>query len=324
MLGPAWNRAVGLAVVLCASLAAAEEITLVALPVALNPQDPERTAVGELEYRGGLRLVSGNAAFGGISGLRISADGTQLLAITDRAAWLHSQLVYRDGFLVGMANADISPIRDAAGRPLVPPRSDAESFVRVPGGLIAGYERAHRLVHYEVDAEGRPLPNGAYMLKAPPELLNAPLNGGLEAMTVLADGRLLAITEELETGDGFAGWIIAGDTFEPLSYVAMAGFNPTDATTLPNGDVLVLERRFTLFERAGRIVRIRAADIRPGARLMGAEVARIAPPLQTDNFEGIDAVPDPQGGIRLFLASDDNFGALQRTLLLHFWMPADL
>ena len=170
-----------------------------------------------------------------------------------------------------------------------------------PGAGALGYERAHRLVHYEVDAEGRPLPNGAYMLKTPPQLQNAPNNGGLEAMTVLADGRLLAITEELETGDGLAGWIIAGDTFEPLSYVAMAGFNPTDATTLPNGDVLVLERRFTLFERVGRIVRIRAADIRPGARLMGAEVARIAPPLQTDNFEGIDAVPDPQGGIRLFL-----------------------
>lgn len=307
-----------------ASAALAEEIIVTAIPVALDPNAPERTKVGPLEYRGGLRLASGNAAFGGISGLRLSADGASLLAITDRASWFQSRLVYREGILTGVEHADLAPIRDAAGRPLMPPRADAESLVRVPGGLIAGYERAHRMVHYDVDAEGRPLPDGAYMIKTPPALQDAPINAGLEALTVLANGHLLAISEGLDVGDAFAAWIIAGDVFDELSYVPGAGFNPTDATTLPNGDVLVLERRFTLFERVGRIVRVRAADIVPGARLVGTELARIAPPLQTDNFEAIDAIADPAGGIRLFLASDDNFGALQRTLLLQFWMPADL
>ncbi len=302
----------------------AEEISVTAIPVALDPNAPERTKIGPLEYRGGLRLASGHAAFGGISGIRVSEDGASLLAITDRASWFQSRLVYRDRFLVGLEHAEMAPIRDAAGRPLMPPRADAESLVRVPGGLIVGYERVHRMVHYDADAAGRPLPDGAYMIKSPPALQDAPINGGLEAMTVLADGHLLAISEALDAGDAFAAWIIAGDTFEALSYVPAAGFNPTDATTLPNGDVLVLERRFTLFARIGRIVRIRAADIVPGARLEGAELARITPPAQTDNFEGIDAIADPQGGIRLFLASDDNFGPLQRTLLLHFWMPADL
>jgi hypothetical protein len=309
------------ALALCSSGARAAEISVIAIPVALDPNNPERTSVGPLQYRGGLRLVSSDIAFGGLSGIRLSADGTRLLAISDRAMWFQTGLRYEQGVLVGLEHADLMPIRDAAGRPLIPPRSDAESFVRVPGGLIAGYERAHRLVHYNVDANGAPSPNGAYMLPSPPELQRAPLNGGLESLTVLADGRLLAITEALDVGDGFAGWIIAGDAWEPLRYVAAPGFNPTDATTLPNGDVLVLERRFTLFERAARILRIRAADIQPGARLVGTELARIAAPLQIDNFEGIDAIADPAGGIRLFLVSDDNFGVLQRTLLLQFWMP---
>lgn len=316
-------RAAAFAVALCATAAGADEISVTAVPVALDPQDPTHTEVGPLQFRGGLRLTSDNPAFGGISGLRVNADGTRLLAITDRASWFQTKLLYRDGILVGLAASDLAPVRDAAERPLVPPRSDAESLVRVPGGLLAGYERAHRIVHYEVDAEGRPLPSGAAMIKTPPELQDAPINGGLEAMTVLADGHLLALTEELEVGDGFAGWIVAGDSFAPVTYVAAAGFNPTDATTLPNGDVLVLERRFTLFSRAARIVRIRAVDIVPGARLEGTEVARIAPPLQTDNFEAIDAIADPAGGVRLFLASDDNFGPLQRTLLLQFWMPTE-
>ena len=309
------------AIVLCASAAGAAEIAVTAIPVALDPNNPDRISVGLLQYRGGLRLVSSDAAFGGLSGLRLSPDGTRMLAITDRAAWFQTGLRYEQGILVGLEHADITPIRDAAGRPLLPPRSDAESVVRVPGGIIAGYERAHRLVHYDVDAAGAPLPGGPYILPSPPELQKAPMNGGLESLTVLADGRLLAITEELGDGDGFAGWIIAGEVYEALRYAAAPGFNPTDATTLPNGDVLVLERRFTLFERAARIVRIQAADIQPGARLAGTEVARIAPPLQIDNFEGIDAIADPAGGVRLFLVSDDNFGVLQRTLLLQFWMP---
>ena len=74
-------------------------------------------------------------------------------------------------------------------------------------------------------------------------------------------------------------------------------------------------------QHGARIVRVRGADIRDGARLEGEEIARLLPPMQVDNFEAIDAVPAPQGGVRIFVLSDDNFGAFQRTLLLQFWMP---
>ena len=47
-------------------------------------------------------------------------------------------------------------------------------------------------------------------------------------------------------------------------------------------------------------------------------------PLTVDNFEGVDFVPRPGGAYRVYILSDDNFSASQRTLLLAFdWRPAD-
>jgi hypothetical protein len=68
-----------------------------------------------------------------------------------------------------------------------------------------------------------------------------------------------------------------------------------------------------------RIVLLRAADIRPGAALRGTELARLSPPLTVDNMEGLSVREAPDGkGVLLYVISDDNFSALQRTLLLQF------
>jgi hypothetical protein len=80
----------------------------------------------------------------------------------------------------------------------------------------------------------------------------------------------------------------------------------------------------------------RAYDPRHGVRISvrligtsGASEARVvdemtmAAPLTVDNFEGIAVVPRATGGIRLYIVSDDNASASQRTYLLGFdWQPA--
>lgn len=300
------------------------EIAVAAAPIALDIADAARTAVGPLQFRGALRLSSTHAAFGGVSSLRLSADGRRLLAITDRAAWLRADLLYdANGVLTGAEHFDLTPMLDADGRALVPPRSDAKSLVRKEDGLYVAFERQPRVLRFDAGADGpadgargRPIP-------LPPDVARIPQNEGLETMTALTDGRLLVVSEGAYQGDAVLGWILAdgGQPSAALRYVPAPGFNPTDAATLPNGDVLVLERRFTVLDRGSRIVRVRAADIRAGARLVGEEIARLLPPVQVDNFEGIDAIADPNGGVRIFLISDDNFSAFQRTLLLQFWMP---
>jgi hypothetical protein len=45
-------------------------------------------------------------------------------------------------------------------------------------------------------------------------------------------------------------------------------------------------------------------------------------PLTVDNFEGVAAQARPDGRVRFYLISDDNFSGKQRTLLLAFdWTP---
>ena len=82
----------------------------------------------------------------------------------------------------------------------------------------------------------------------PAELSRAPRNGGLEGLTSLPDGRLLALTEEFANPDGsFKGWLLDGNQFAELSYLPAKGFRVTDCAALKNGDVLVLERRYVPF-----------------------------------------------------------------------------
>ncbi len=67
-----------------------------------------------------------------------------------------------------------------------------------------------------------------------------------------------------------------------------------------------------------RIRRIPLAAIKPGALVDGAPLISADLAYQIDNMEGIGVSRDAPGDTILTLVSDDNFSALQRTLLLQF------
>jgi hypothetical protein len=56
----------------------------------------------------------------------------------------------------------------------------------------------------------------------------------------------------------------------------------------------------------------------PGVIEGAEELALLAPPLMVDNFEAIAAVRRGEGGVRLYIASDDNQSDRQQTLLYAF------
>jgi hypothetical protein len=202
-------------------------------------QDPERTRVGRLEYRGGLQLSSPDQRFGGLSGLLVAADGTTFVAISDEGWLITGRLLYDGaGRLAGVGGGAISPLRSQKGEPLASlgkTASDAESLARDAHG---GFEHRHRIVRYPSGA-------GPPSIVASPEGLDrAPANAGLEALTRLADGRLLALTEGLQTMHGVMGWVGRPSAWRVLTWRTSEGFSPTDAASLPGGEVLVLERRF--------------------------------------------------------------------------------
>jgi len=53
-------------------------------------------------------------------------------------------------------------------------------------------------------------------------------------------------------------------------------------------------------------------------RLSNGDNFQLAPPLATDNFEGIVDIANANGGRTIYMVSDDNYSARQRTLLYRF------
>lgn len=306
------------ALLLAAALPAlAGPIEVTAKPVPLNAEDLAQTTVGTLKYRGGLMLTSPDGNFGGLSDLRVSQDGTRLIAVIDQGFRFAARLAYdSDGNLAGVADGDLGALTGPDGKSLQG-RDWVDAEAMAPGAegeIIVAFERNHRIWRY---FPNNPVPEP---LPPPPGLEHAPPNKGIETMTLLKDGKLLAVTEGLSKGGRNVGWVSSRDGWSVLTYAVDGGFQPTGAATLPDGDVLVVERRFTLRDGpAARIKRIARDTIQPAANLEGPIVAEFRPPLTVDNFEGIEARLDPATGKTLvYIVSDNNYNPLQRTLLLMF------
>jgi hypothetical protein len=300
--------------------------------VPLSATDPAQTRVGPLVYRGGLWLRSADPRFGGLSGLRVSADGRQMVAVSDCGRGFTARLEYGpDGNLAGARDATLTELLGPGGRALEREEIDAEGLAPAADrGLLVVFERSlPRIWSYR---QLPPLTGPPAAQPGPPFDDECAGNRGPEALANLADGRLFIACE----GSGLEGaatavWLGRGGSWSSRPYPLEPRetgfgdvFRPTGATLLPDGDVLVLERRFPPIE--ARIMRLSRADVEGDGPLVPREVARFAPPLTLDNFEGIDVRRDASGSTLLYLVSDDNGcgkrstvvapRALQRTLLL--------
>lgn len=323
---PFFRSFLALALLIGAGGAQARDIELSYRRVALNYEMPDQRKVGMLEYLGGLSISSSDTRFGGLSSLLISADGEHMLAASDKGMWFSADLLYGDdGNLSGVASGSMAPISGPDGKPLKGRYRDAEALARGPdGSVLLAFEQHHRILRFaapfRLDAHGlaAEIPQ---LVTAPAELAEFNSNNAMEALVSLAGGGLLILTEGLDNERvGKPGWILHhGAPPGRLEYNRAARFRPTGAARLADGDIIVLERRYTLIGGVAALLRRVAGDsIRPGALLDGPEIARLAPPLSVDNMEGIAARRDSAGRTLIYLLSDDNFSILQRTLLLMF------
>jgi hypothetical protein len=296
--------------------AAAEPITVTSRPLPLNPEKPAQTTIGQLRYIAGLDLTGSRWGFGGYSGFSFSGTGGRFVAISDLGHFLSGRMTFdAEGRVTGIADADFQPMRDLDGRIIdTKRRGDAEAVRHdTDGTLLVSFERDHRVWRYAgVTAVPRPV-------ELPPAVADWPENEGIESLAVLPGGDLLILAEAEGPGERHEGWLRHAGRWSRLAFQGSNNFLPTDAVALRNGDVLVLQRRFTWIGGvAARLGLVRAAAIVPGAVLDSEILAEWSPPLAVDNMEGIDVIERPDGAVDIFMMSDDNRNPLQRFLLLQF------
>ncbi len=138
--------------------------------------------------------------------------------------------------------------------------------------------------------------------------------------TVPLAGATVVIAERsLDAKGNHRGFIIDGSSPGEFRIRRSEDFDVSDANFLPNGDLLILERRFSFSGGfAMRIREIAAASIKPGALLDGTTLITADNTFQIDNMEGLAVRTTASGETLLDIISDDNHGFLQRSVLLQF------
>ncbi len=289
-----------------------------------DTRDPQRIRFGALEFRGGIELASDYQNFGGLSGLYMMPDGVRFLALSDRGRWLRGRIVAEGDKPVRIEDAEMAPILGADGRPLgARGWWDTESLAMDGGIAYVGVERVNQIVRFDygrqgLQARGQPIP-------VPPGVKEMPRNQGLEALAFVPRGlplagTLIAISERgLDAAGNIRGFLIGGPAPGAFTVVRSDDFDITDAAITPAGDLLILERKFSIFRGAGmRIRKIALADVKPGAVLDGPVLILADRANQIDNMEALGVHRNAAGETILTIISDDNFNPLQRTILLRF------
>ena len=267
-------------------------------------------------------MTANSRNFGGWSDLHVTPDGRTLTSISDEGAWLTATIDYdAKGNLAGLSGGRIGQLRGLDGKPLADKaEADAEGMARLPdGSWLVAFERHHRLWRYQTLAS-TPTP-----FDGPADIGRQPSNGGIEALTALADGRIIAISEEYSVRPGTVmGWIgqPVGDgryEWRTFDYATIPDFRPTAIAMLPDGSFATIERAFDMVRGVRcRVMRFDAAQLKPGGTVRAEELARLASPYAVDNLEGLAATKGARGETLLWLISDDNFNPLQRNILLLF------
>ena len=307
------------------SVTAPVSIEVKARPLpSFDTRDRSHARFGKLEYRSGLILTSRFPGFGGLSGLRLDAKGERFISFSDKGSWFTGRIVYSGREMVGLDDVEAAPMLGPDGRPITARGWFDSESIALDGSLVyIGLERVNQVLRFDF-SKGFTRARGE-VVAMPPAVKKLPFNKGLEALAFVPKGlplagTLIAISERgLDAGGNLIAFLVGGPTPGQFSVRRTDNFDVSDAVLLPSGELLVLERKFSLLAGIGiRIRRIALVSLAPGAVVDGPSIFDADLGEEIDNMEGIDAHVTPEGDTVLTMVSDDNFSLIQRTLWLQF------
>ena len=290
------------------------------------PQDATTKSLG-LGLPGGAVLADGVTFAGGIeivadagsplhslSDVKLTGDGG-FISVSDVGDLVRAELrLDATGRLVGIDGPRARRLTLQDGTPIADKQyGDSEGLALLPDGeLLVSFERNHRIWNYgPLAALRNPTP-----VRKPD--FPFPENDGMEGTAVAPHGWRV-------NGESGGVWdcSIAACTVvtaPPTPLIADSDFRITgmdrDPAVSPAAGWFVVQRAYAPPFNARARIRRMAAD-----GTLGPVLVELKLPGTTDNFEGVAAETrnGPNGEItRLYILSDDNFNALQRTLMLAF------
>ncbi len=309
---------------------AVSNVEVKARPIeSFDPRDPTHIRYGSLEFRSGLILTSPFRGFGGLSGLRLDKKGEQFISLSDKGHWFTGRLAYRGKRLAGLADVKSAPMLDSDGKRITARGwFDSESLALDGSVVYVGLERVNQILRFDFAKGG--IRSRGEVVPVPSGISDLPFNKGLEALVFVPKGQplagtLIAISERgLDPSGNILGFLLGGPSPGQFTVKRSKNFDISDAVLLPSGDLLLLERKFSLLEGVGiRIRRVPFQSIVPDAVIDGPTIFDVDLGYEIDNMEGIDVHVTEDGETVLTMVSDDNFSVIQRTLLLQFTLVGE-
>lgn len=301
--------------------------------VSLQAINPGRKTVGGLTFAGGFHLTSSDPDFGGLSGLDVLDDG-QLLAVTDAGHFVWIGLA-EDG--VTPVSAHMAPIRDANGKPFpTKAAGDAEGLAVYDGLALVSFEGNARVMAYDVTrcaaAARAASPGWALAPAFKASGLTVKPNLGVEGLAISDDGFLIAGLETqaggesplsiraLEASPKFdfrigakSPELVGLDAVSQGDEIRLFSLHRSSSAPLSSNAITFIETVLTRDPnpsgtRASQTFSIKSSLLLAQMNLL----------LTLDNYEGLAARRMPDGRVRLYVISDNNFSDRQRTLLMIF------
>lgn len=285
---------------------------------------------GPLEFVGGLEMTSYSRDFGALSAFRFLAPGSDFIGVADTGFWFFGSLVHDAEMRPsGVRNFRMMQMVDEAGKPIEQKwEVDAEGLAVRDGVASVGFERNHRIAQFRIEPNGMKPPFRQLDFLVPKSELRQ--NRGFETVAYSNPdgphkGALVVVSEKsLDKQGNIYAAILEGPHKGVFTVRRDGEFDITDGAFLPDGDLLLLERSFSMAVGVKMRLRlIRGDTIRKGAVADGPVLMTADMAYQIDNMEGLDVWTRDDGALMVSLISDDNHSILQRNLYLEFVLHRD-